>query len=199
MLQCIISALRAEAEPLVDYYKLEQDLSYDYPVYKGEDIRIICTGVGRKNIRRVLINFYSKLSKEPNYQIINIGIAGAIKGVCKVGQCFIIDSISDDKSDSIYQLNNVFESQILTQNITTVSEPVSNGGNKYRSLVDMEAHEICTVVGSYDDLKNLFIIKIISDFMDVSRKYFSFDTIYDLVDNNISNIDKLLMDLRNKQ
>ena len=199
MLQCIISALRAEAEPLVDYYKLEQDLSYDYPVYKGEDIRIICTGVGRKNIRRVLINFYSQLSKEPNYQVINIGIAGAKKGVCKVGQCFIIDSISDDKSDSIYQLNNVFESQILTQNITTVSEPVSNGGNKYRSLVDMEAHEICTVVDSYDDLENLFIIKIISDFMDVSRKYFSFDTVYDLVDNNISNIDNLLMDLRNKQ
>ena len=199
MLQCIISALRAEAEPLVDYYKLEQDLSYDYPLYKGEDIRIICTGVGRKNIRRVLINFYSKLSNEPNYQFINIGIAGAKKGVCKIGQCFIIDSISDDKSDSIYQLNNVFETQILTQNITTVSEPISNSGNKYRSLVDMEAHEICTVVDSYDDLENLFIIKIISDFMDVSRKYFRFDTIYDLVDNNISNIDKLLTDLRNKQ
>ena len=198
MLQCIISALRAEAEPLVNFYKLEHDLSYDYPVYKGENIRIICTGVGRKNVRRVLINFYSKLSKEPNYQFINIGIAGAKKGVCKIGQCFIIDSISDDKSDSIYQLNNVFESQILTQNITTVSEPVSNGGNKYRSLVDMEAHEICTVVDSYDDLENLFIIKIISDFMDVSRKYFSFDTVYDLVDNNISNIDKLLMDFRNK-
>ena len=199
MLQCIISALRAEAEPLVNFYKLEQDLSYDYPLYKGEDIRIICTGVGRKNIRRVLINFYSKLSKKPNYQFINIGIAGAKKGVCKIGQCFIIDSISDDKSDSIYQLNNVFESQILTQNITTVSEPISNGGNKYGSLVDMEAHEICTVVDSYDDLENLFIIKIISDFMDVSRKCFSFDTVYDLVDNNISNIDKLLMDLRNKQ
>jgi hypothetical protein len=35
--------------------------------------------------------------------------------------------------------------------------------------------------------------------MDVSRDYFSFDTVYDLVDNNISNIDKLLVDLRNKQ
>ena len=199
MIQCIISALRAEAEPLVDYYKLEQDLSYDYPVYKGDDIRIICTGVGRKNIRRVLINFYSKLSKNPNYQFINIGIAGAKKGVFKVGQALIIDSVSDDKSDSIYHLNNVFESQILTQNITTVSEPVTNGGNKYCTLVDMEAHEICTVVDSNDDLENLFIIKIISDFMDVSRDYFSFDTVYDLVDNNISNIDKLLVDLRNKQ
>ena len=66
MLQCIISALRAEAEPLVDYYKLEQDLSYDYPVYKGESIRIICTGVGRKNVRRVLINFYKTLLPIPD-------------------------------------------------------------------------------------------------------------------------------------
>ena len=199
MLQYIIFALKTEAEPLINYYKLEQDLSYDYPVYKGDDKRIICTGVGRKNIRKVLINYYSDISKQPNYQFINIGIAGANKGACKIGQCFIIDSVSDDKSDSIYQLNNVFETQILTQNITTVSKPVFNGGNKYRTLVDMEAHEICAVVDNYDDLENLFIIKIISDFMDVSRNYFSFDTVYDLVYNNLSNIDKLLMNLRNKQ
>ena len=63
----------------------------------------------------------------------------------------------------------------------------------------MEAHEICTIVASHDDLENLFIIKIISDFMDVSRKYFSYETVYNLVDNNISNIDKLLMDIRNKK
>jgi len=198
MLQCIISALKAEAEPLVDHYKLEQDFSYDYPVYKGDGIIIICTGVGKKNIRKVLINFYSKLSKEPSYQIINIGIAGGKKGEGKIGDCFIIDIVYDDKLGSVYKLNNVFETQILTKNITTVSEPVSNGGNKYHTLVDMESHEICTVVDSYDDLENLFIIKIISDFMDVSRNYFSFDTVYDLVDNNISNIEKLLMDFRNK-
>ena len=33
-------------------------------------------------------------------------------------------------------------------------------------------------------MKNVLIIKIISDFMDVERDYFSFETVYDLIKNN---------------
>ena len=54
MLQCIISALKAEAEPLADYYGLKQDHSYDYPFYGTDEMKIICTGVGRKNINDVI-------------------------------------------------------------------------------------------------------------------------------------------------
>ena len=41
MLQCIISALKAEAEPLADYYGLKQDHSYDYPSYGTDEMKII--------------------------------------------------------------------------------------------------------------------------------------------------------------
>ena len=47
----------------------------------------------------------------------------------------------------------------------------------------------------YED--NLLIIKIISDFMDISNKDLSFKKVYDLVDNNLNNINRLLTAFRN--
>jgi nucleoside phosphorylase len=76
---------------------------------------------------------------------------------------------------------------------------VVNGGNKYSSLVDMEAHAICSIIDNFNGMKNLLIIKIISDFMDVERDHFSFETVYNLIKNNLSNIDRLLMDFRKYQ
>ena len=79
MLQCIISALKAEAEPLANYYGLKQNLSYDYPFYGTDEMKIICTGVGRKNINDVLINFSQRIPKNTQTQFINVGIAGGKK------------------------------------------------------------------------------------------------------------------------
>ena len=197
MLQVIISALKAEAEPLVDYYGLKQDHSYDYPFYSTDEIKIICTGVGRRNVNDVLINFYGRIPKNTQTQFVNIGIAGGKKNESKIGECFIIDNVYDDKSEKIFTLNNKLKSHCLTQNITTVSNPISDGGSSYNTLVDMEAHEICSVVYKLGLRDNLLIIKIISDFMDISNNDLSFKKVYDLVDNNLNNINRLLTAFRN--
>jgi len=199
MSQCIISALKAEAEPIINYYNLEKNFDYDYPVYNKGDLTIICTGVGRENVRKVLSDYYSKMLESKNYQFINIGIAGGKKGECKIGQCFVIEKVFDDKSEIVYGLNNVFESQYSSNHITTVSEPILDGGDKYHLLVDMEAHEICSVIGELDHLNNLVIIKIISDYMDLSKKYFNSKKVKDLLEINLLQIDTMLNELRKHQ
>jgi len=199
MSQCIISALKAEAEPIINYYKLEQNCDYDYPVYNRGDLTIICTGIGRENVRKVLSDYYSKMLETKHSQFINIGIAGGNKEECKIGQCFVIEKVFDDKSDIIYSLNNVFESQNSPSHITTVSEPILDGGDKYHWLVDMEAHEICSVVSGLDHLNNLAIIKIISDYMDVSKTYFNSKKVKNLVEINLLQIDTMLNELRKHQ
>ena len=62
----------------------------------------------------------------------------------------------------------------------------------------MEAHEICRAVYKLGLKDNLLIIKIISDFMDISNKDLSFKKVYDLVDKNLNNINRLLTAFRNK-
>ena len=197
MFQCIISALKAEAEPLAKFFGLKQDTSYNYPLYDGDDIKLICTGVGRENIKNVLNNFSERARKNTKAQFVNIGIAGGKKNECKIGECFIIDNVYDDRSKKVFNLNNKLKSHYATQNITTVSNPISDGGLSYSTLVDMEAHEICRAVYKLGFKDNLLIIKIISDFMDISNKDLSFKKVYDLVDNNLNNINRLLTAFRN--
>ena len=197
MLQCIISALKAEAEPLAKFFGLKQDVSYLYPLYDGDDIKLICTGVGRRNIKNVLINFTQRIPKNTRTQFINIGIAGGKKNECKIGECFIIEDVYDDKSEKVFNLNNKLESHCSTQNITTVSNPISDGGSSYNTLVDMEAHEICSTISKLDLEDNLLIIKIVSDFMDINKRDISYSKVYDLVENNLDNINRLLTAFRN--
>ena len=197
MLQCIISALKAEAEPLANFFGLKQNPAYDYPLYDGGQIEILCTGVGRKNINNILINFYDRIPKNTQTQFVNIGVAGGKKNECKIGECFIIDNVYDDRSEKVFNLNNKLKSHCSTQNITTVSNPISDGGSSYSTLVDMEAHEICRAVYKLGLKDNLLIIKIISDFMDVSNNDLSFKEVYDLVDKNLNNINRLLTAFRN--
>ena len=197
MLQCIISALKAEAEPLAKFFGLKQDTSYLYPLYYGDDIKLICTGVGRRNIKNVLINFSQRIPKNRQTQFINIGIAGGKKNECKIGECFIIDNVYDDKSEKVFNLNNKLESHCSTQNITTVSNPISDGGASYSTLVDMEAHEICSTISKLGIKDNLLIVKIVSDFMDINKKDISYNRVYDLVENNLNNINRLLNAFRN--
>ena len=197
MLQCIISALKAEVEPLANFFGLKQNSTYDYPLYDGGEIKILCTGVGRKNINNILINFYDRIPKNTQTQFVNIGVAGGKKNECKIGECFIIDNVYDDRSEKVFNLNNKLKSHCSTQNITTVSNPISDGGLPYSTLVDMEAHEICRAVYKLGLNDNLLIIKIISDFMDIGNKDLSFKKVYDLVDNNLNNINRLLTAFRN--
>ena len=60
----------------------------------------------------------------------------------------------------------------------------------------MEAHEICSVTDDFDYLKNLFIIKIVSDYMDIGEKKYNYNRVKDLVEDNLLQIDKFLNDLQ---
>mgnify|MGYP001164205331 FL=1 len=196
MRQFIISALYAEAEPIINHYNLDRDPNYNYPVFNRDSLTMICTGVGRENVRRVMFDYYSKILEWRNFQFINVGIAGGKIGKCKIGQCFVVDQVFDDRLDKVYKLNNVFDSQISSNHITTVTNPVIDGGDNHNWLVDMEAHEICSVTDDFYYLKNLFIIKIVSDYMDIGEKKYNYNRVKDLVEDNLLQIDKLLNEIR---
>ena len=139
------------------------------------------------------------IKSEESFEALQNWLEMPLGGALLQQELRMVEKVFDDKSDIVYSLNNVFESQNSSNHITTVSEPISDGGDKYHFLVDMEAHEICSVIGGLDHLNNLFIIKIISDYMDVSKKYFNSKKVKDLVEINLLQIDTMLKELRNHQ
>ena len=86
---CILTALKAESKPLINFLKLRKDSSFDFPVFSNNDIILVAIGVGGKNISRRVINVYNQF-KRFNLIFINIGIAGGNSKNSKIGKCYSI-------------------------------------------------------------------------------------------------------------
>ena len=196
-MQYIITALKSEAKPIIDFYGLEfSDLS-NFPLYKNDNFTLLITGVGRKNVSNVL-NFFFQKNRVTKNHIINIGISGGKKGDCSIGQLFLINKVSDEKLKLSFNLGSQHSFGLQNNEITTVSKPVVNENFKGEGLVDMEAYEICNAVNKLDCLDQLFILKVVSDHMDM-KHCISSNQVQHLIQQKISVIDKFIKDLRKLQ
>ena len=141
-MQYIITALKSEAKPIIDYYGLEFSGLSNFPLYKNDNFTLLITGVGRKNVSNVL-NFFFQKNKVTKNHIINIGISGGKKGDCSIGQLFLINKVSDEKSKLSFNLGSKHSFGLQNNEITTVLKPIVDNNFKGEGLVDMEAYEVC--------------------------------------------------------
>ena len=166
-LQCLITALKAESDPFIQHLSLKKDSALDFPYFVNQKLNVglIGVGVGKKNIRS-RINDLFKLINHKEVQFINVGIAGGKKSRTNIGDLFIINKILDDNSDKKYYPEIIIDHGLNESSITTVGAPVHDGGKKYETLVDMEAHEIFSTCSKFVPVHNISIIKLVSDHMD---------------------------------
>lgn len=193
-MQIILSALKAEAIPLINYYKLSPNNSIGLQMYKNDLLTILITGVGKKNVNKALKEYLKKSKNIDEAKFINIGIAGGVKGNCKIGEMFFINKVFDDYLEVDYNIKTGKRPNILENHVTTVFEPILNNGQGREGLVDMEAYEICSVLSDFNQLNKVIIIKIVSDFMDSDTKYLSSKQIQKLIEKNLYDIDIFLND-----
>ena len=93
----ILTALKSEAKPIIDYYDLVFDNSHPIPIYKNDIYTLLITGVGKVNVYKALTTYYKNKDLGKS-QFINIGIAGGHKNDCDLGQLFLINKVFDDPS-----------------------------------------------------------------------------------------------------
>ena len=141
----ILTALKSEAKPIIDYYDLVFDNSHPIPIYKNDIYTLLITGVGKVNVYKALTTYYKNKDLGKS-QFINIGIAGGHKNDCDLGQLFLINKVFDDFSKIPINLQYENYFGLLKNKVNTVSKPITNGEFKRKGLVDMEAYEICEVI-----------------------------------------------------
>ena len=171
-LQCLITALKAESDPFIQHFRLKKDNALDFPYFVNQKLNVglIGVGVGKKNIKS-RINDFLKLNNHKEVQFINVGIAGGKKSKTNIGELFMINKILDDSSDKKYYPEIIIDHGLNESSITTVGTPVLDGGKKYDTLVDMEAHEIFSICSKFVPVHDISIIKIVSDHMDGHELY----------------------------
>lgn len=139
----IHTALRCEAQPIIDKYKLAK---ISPKIYKNDDLTVLISGVGEENTKRELEGF---LSSHEVLKAINIGVAGCSDKSIKIGELFCINK----------KLEN-----INSASITTVKKPTTNVTT---TLVDMECSAfigVCEKNGI-----ECFVLKVVSDYCDAER------------------------------
>ena len=77
-MQCILTALKAESDPLIASFNLSRSSSFDFPVFVNStrEIYLIGLGVGKSKVEYRIKKFIDKIN-EPLMQFINIGVAGS--------------------------------------------------------------------------------------------------------------------------
>lgn len=144
----IHTALYPEAKPIIQYFNLIQNKSYEpLKIFENNKYILVVSGMGRKKTNDVLSYMFEQFSIK---KIINIGIAGCKDTSIKLGTLFCINHIMEN---------------INTTTITTVDRPLTDDVELKTVLVDMEADMFLEVSKTYLDEENIFVFKIVSDYL----------------------------------
>ena len=193
-MQCILTALKAESQPLNNHFNLSRDTSFQFPVFKNNDIYLIGLGVGKKNIKNRIVTFLNQ--NNPNLiQFINIGIAGGNPKSSKIGDSYLLHKIKDETTGKTYYPDILINHNFEEISIVTVESVISDGECIYKGLVDMEASEIFKICSSLVPVHRLAFIKIVSDYMNNEFEQNIAHPISKLISHQLNSIESFLLQL----
>ena len=155
-------ALDCEARPLIDYYKLKRD--HDVTAFKiysccNSEIILVVTGVGKVNSAAAMGFIFHYAGAGSHFTFINVGIAGGDRAM---GDCYLIDKISDHATGNCFFLHMVSDLACLpTINLISYDQPQQLYSDQY--LMDMEASGWVQTLLHMVNIEQIQLIKIVSD------------------------------------
>ena len=170
MNRLIITALRDEAQPFIDRFKLAKDKNQsDLCVFNDENCSLLITGVGVDRVRSTLPVFLERISDLDNVVLFNVGIAGGHPDRTKIGEVYTVNKVTNDETHDKYFLTIPGKNEFNKMFLTTVAKGITGGHVGYEGLVDMEAAIITATAISYFNIDKISVIKVVSDHMDISN------------------------------
>ena len=193
----ITTALQAEAQPLIEHYQLEKkQCSANIFYFQRGVITCLTTGVGEKNVRKRLGAFLNETVCR-NTILMNMGIAGGNRDATEIGKMYSINKITDEKNGKVWLPDALLKTGLPEMPLSSVSKGVTDGGNKYAGLVDMEGAAIFETVVQFIPVHCLVFLKIVSDHMDVILD--SPEQVVSLINKRLPEIDRLISLMQNSE
>jgi len=166
----IITALRDEAEPFIDRFKLAKDKNQsDLRVFNDENCSLLITGVGVDRVKSTLPVFLERIPDIDNVVLFNVGIAGGHPDKTEIGEVYPVNKVTNDETHDKYFLTIPAKNEFDTMFLTTVAKGITTGHVDYEGLVDMEAAIIIATAISYLNIDKIAVIKVVSDHMDIAE------------------------------
>jgi nucleoside phosphorylase len=164
----IIMATLLEAEPFIEALALEKQSDEPCPVYRGENLFLVISGIGKANA--ALATTYACLTCRPDL-ICNLGAAGATTAATPLGSIYQIDkAIEFDRPHLRTGVPHFHHPHTLTgfetAALATQDRPVKNPTDRRAlavcaDLTDMEGTAVIQTAGKFNIPCLLF--KFVSD------------------------------------
>jgi nucleoside phosphorylase len=98
----IITALKAEATPLIGHLNLEKIRSKPFEIYSNQNIILIISGIGNINIAIATTYLLSTFQTAKSDKIYNIGICGSKSTNNDIGELYTIKKIVNQSTNKVY-------------------------------------------------------------------------------------------------
>jgi purine-nucleoside phosphorylase len=162
-------ALLCEAQAFIEFYKLE--CIERKRVYKNKNIILVVLGIGKDNTYQ-LKDFLNEFQIT---KAINIGVVGSSDRMLEMGKVFICTKQ---------------KSYLKYIPLHTVDKPQINNTKIQYGLYDMEGKYFFNIACEYLSEKNVFIFKVISDYLDDT--ILPKDIVKNMIQKNIKSIDEYI-------
>jgi nucleoside phosphorylase len=156
---CLVTALPAEAQPLVEHFKLRQQQHPGMRVWFGDDHCLLQTGVGKLAASAQLARLLQ--SSADIIAVINVGICGAER---PLGDVLMAHSVTDDGSGR-HWFPHLPAQRNLPACDTLELRTLDTAGLHYSAttMLDMEASGIATAATAHLDMAFVQFVKAVSD------------------------------------
>ena len=186
---CIEVALKAEATPLIEAFKLKP-LSGNplFPIYENEMIKLIVSGVGKIKAGAACSYLAGIHRDEDIYGWINVGVGGHRS--LPLGTPLLINKIIDDARKTQFFPSFAFEPPCRTEGCTTVENPETTypTGNCY----DMEAAGFYAIASKISPIEMIHVFKVISDNRTPPASEVSKQEVHALIRNHVGLIQTVI-------
>jgi len=146
---CIVTALKSEAQPIIDFLDLTKKEDKNFPIFTNHDTTLIVSGMGKIN-SAIAVTYII-----PHDTMINIGICGSSS--YKIGKMFNIKKIIDKSTQKVIHISKDGET------LTCVDTPQNNPNEFKNTLVDMESFGFYQAARMFVEKENILLYKIVSD------------------------------------
>ncbi len=189
----LICALKCEANPLIEHWKLrqvEQADAYTCYINQEGDLSLTITRPGKINMAAGTAYTHGFFNTRKSDAWLNVGIAGHRSII--TGEAVLAHQIQDDANNNVYYPQIIFDSPCLTSGLRTLDK----SSTEYEEVMfDMEASAYYAVACRFATSELIHTLKVISDNAIKPAERFDAKSIEQLITGKINIIEQLINQL----
>ncbi len=188
----LVTALQAEAKPLIEHYSLVRRNADAFPIYDNQDIALIVSGIGKVAAAAATGYLHAQTGNHSCTAWLNIGITGHSRRA--IGDGVLAHKITDQITGRSWYPPLTFGLPCASDDLITVDEPET----EYREngLYDMEAAGFYATACRFTTAELVHCYKIVSDNLATPTEEVSGKTVQALIERRLDTVDILVQALR---